>query len=104
MAAEGADQVRILDLFVEVADEATAGLVGGYDFVERADFLLTGGGMKGKAGVKGHLLDCDMSPEKGSTVLAKDAEKAEQEVPPQASDDQAYDDTKAGRAVLGCSA
>ena len=43
VTAEGADQVRILDLFVEVADKAAAGQVGGCDFVERADFLLAGG-------------------------------------------------------------
>lgn len=43
VAAEGADQVRILDLFVEVADKAAAGQVGGCDFVDRADFLLAGG-------------------------------------------------------------
>ena len=43
VAAEGADQVRILNLFVEVTDKAAAGQVGGCDFVERADFLLAGG-------------------------------------------------------------
>ena len=36
MAAEGADQIRVFDLFVEVADKAAAGQVGGCDFVERA--------------------------------------------------------------------
>ncbi len=43
VAAEGADQVRVFDLFVEVADKAAAGQVGGCHFVERADFLLAGG-------------------------------------------------------------
>lgn len=43
VAAEGADQVRVLDLFVEVADKAAAGQVGGSHFVERADFLLADG-------------------------------------------------------------
>ena len=43
VAAEGADQVRVLDLFVEVADKTAAGQVGGCNFVERADFLLAGG-------------------------------------------------------------
>ena len=43
MAAEGAYQVRILDLFVEVADKTAAGQVGGSHFVEREDFLLAGG-------------------------------------------------------------
>ena len=43
MAAEGADQVRVFDLFVEVTDKAAAGQVGGCDFVERADLLLAGG-------------------------------------------------------------
>ena len=43
VAAEGSDQVRILDLFVEVADEATAGQMGRCNFVERADFLFAGG-------------------------------------------------------------
>ena len=62
MAAEGADQVRILDLFVEVADKAAAGQVGGSHFVERADFLFAGGWVidydrTGKAGGKEHLLD-----------------------------------------------
>ena len=62
MSAEGADQVRILDLFVEVADEATAGQVGRCNFVERADFLFAGGGIiyydrTGKSGGKEHLLD-----------------------------------------------
>ena len=43
MAAEGANEVRVFDLFVEVADKAEAGQVGGCHFVERADFLLAGG-------------------------------------------------------------
>ena len=43
MAAEGADEVQVFDLFVEVTDKAAAGQVGGCDFVERADFLLAGG-------------------------------------------------------------
>lgn len=43
VAAEGADEVRAFDLFVEVTDKAAAGQVGGCDFVERADFLLAGG-------------------------------------------------------------
>ena len=65
MAAEGADQVRILDLFVEVADDATAGQVGRCNFVERADFLFAGGWIidynrTGKAGGKEHLLDGDI--------------------------------------------
>ena len=55
VAAEGSDQVRVFDLFVEVADEATAGQVGRCNFVERADFLLAGGWVRdydrtGKAG------------------------------------------------------
>lgn len=62
VAAEGADQVRILDLFVEVADEAAAGQMGRCNFVERADFLFAGGWVidydrTGKAGGKEHLLD-----------------------------------------------
>ena len=65
MAAEGADQVRVFDLFVEVADKAAAGQVGGCDFVERVDFLLTGGWIidydrTGKVCSKEHLLDCDI--------------------------------------------
>ena len=43
VAAEGANEVRVFDLFVEVADKAATGQVGGCDFVERADFLLAGG-------------------------------------------------------------
>ena len=43
MAAEGSDQVRVLDLFVEVADKTAAGQMGRCNFVERADFLLAGG-------------------------------------------------------------
>ena len=43
VAAEGADQVRVFDLFVEVADKAAAGQVGGCDFVERADLRLRPG-------------------------------------------------------------
>ena len=43
MAAEGADQVRVFDLFVEVADKAAAGQIGGCDFVERADLRLRPG-------------------------------------------------------------
>ena len=62
VAAEGADQVRVFDLLVEVADKAAAGQVGGCDFVERADFLLAGGWVidydrTGKACSKEHLLD-----------------------------------------------
>ena len=65
VAAEGADQVRVFDLFVEVADKAAASQVGGCDFVERADILLAGGWIidydrKGKACSKEHLLDCDI--------------------------------------------
>ena len=36
VAAEGTDEVRVFNLFVEVADKAAAGQVGGCDFVERA--------------------------------------------------------------------
>lgn len=43
VAAEGADQVRILDLFVEVTDKAAAGQMGRCNFVERTDFLFAGG-------------------------------------------------------------
>ena len=43
VAAEGSDQVRVLDLFVEVADKTAAGQMGRCNFVERADFLLAGG-------------------------------------------------------------
>ena len=62
MAAEGSDQVRILDLFVEVADEAAAGQMGRCNFVERTDFLFAGGWIidydrTGKSGGKEHLLD-----------------------------------------------
>ena len=65
VAAEGSDQVRILDLFVEVADEAAAGQMGRCNFVERADFLFAGGWIinynrTGKAGGKEHLLDGDI--------------------------------------------
>ena len=65
MAAEGADQVRILNLFVEVTDKAAAGQVGGCDFVERADFLLAGGWVidydrTGKSCSEKHLLDGDI--------------------------------------------
>ena len=65
VAAEGANEVRVLDLFVEVADKAAAGQVGGCDLVERADYLLTGGWIidydrTSKAGVKKHLLDCNI--------------------------------------------
>ena len=65
VAAEGADQVRVLNLFIEVAHEAATGQVGGCDFVERADFLLAGGWVidyyrTGKAGIKKHLLDCNI--------------------------------------------
>ena len=65
MAAEGADQVRILDLFVEVADEAATSEVGGSDFVERADLLLAGCGVidhyrTGKTCSKEHLFDGDV--------------------------------------------
>ena len=65
VAAEGADEVRVFDLFVEVTDKAAAGQVGGCDFVERADFLLAGGWVidydrAGKACSKEHLLDCNV--------------------------------------------
>ena len=65
MAAEGTDQVRILDLFVEVADKTAAGQMGGCDFVERADFLFAGGWIidydrTGKACSEEHLLDRDI--------------------------------------------
>ena len=65
MAAEGSNQIRVLDLFVEVADKAAAGQVGGCDFVERADFLFAGGGIiyydrTGKSDGKEHLLDGDI--------------------------------------------
>ena len=43
MATEGANEVRVFDLFVEAADKAAAGKMRGCDFVERADFLLAGG-------------------------------------------------------------
>ena len=43
MAAEGAYQVRVLDLLVEVADKAAAGQMGRCNFVERTDFLFAGG-------------------------------------------------------------
>ena len=45
MTGEGADQVRVLDLFVEVADKAAAGQMGRCNFVERTDFLFAGGGI-----------------------------------------------------------
>lgn len=62
MAAEGADPVRVLDLFVEVADKAAAGQMGRCNFVERADFLFAGGWIidydrTGKSGGKEDLLD-----------------------------------------------
>ena len=65
VAAEGADQVRILDLFVEVADKAAAGQMGRCNFVERADFLLAGGWIiyynrTGKAGGEEHILYCNV--------------------------------------------
>ena len=65
VAAEGSDQVRVLDLFVEVADKTAAGQVGGSHFVERADFLLAGGWIidydrTGKSGGKEHLLDSNI--------------------------------------------
>ena len=65
VAAEGADQVRVLDLFVEVADKAAAGQMGRCNFVERADFLFAGGWVidynrTGKAGGKEHLLDSNI--------------------------------------------
>ena len=65
VTAEGADEVRVFDLFVEVADKAAAGQVGGCDFVERADFLFAGGWIidydrTGKAGGKEHLFDGDI--------------------------------------------
>ena len=37
VAAEGSNQIRVLDLFVEVAHKAATGQVGGCDFIERAD-------------------------------------------------------------------
>ena len=65
MTGEGADQVRVLDLFVEVADKAAASQVGGCNFIERADFLFAGGWIidydrTGKSGGKEHLLDGDI--------------------------------------------
>jgi len=45
VAAEGSNQIRVLDLFVEVTDKAAASHVGGCYFVERADFLFAGGGI-----------------------------------------------------------
>ena len=62
VAAEGSDQVRVLNLFVEVADKAAAGQMGRCNFVERTDFLFAGGWIidydrTGKSGGKEHLLD-----------------------------------------------
>lgn len=65
VAAEGSDQVRVLDLFVEVADKTAAGQVGRCNLVERTDFLFAGGWIidynrTGKAGGKEHLLDSNI--------------------------------------------
>ncbi len=65
VAAECADQVRVLDLFVEVADKAAAGQMGRCNFVERTDFLFAGDWIidydrTGKSGGKEHLLDGDI--------------------------------------------
>ena len=65
VAAEGADQVRILDLFVEVADKAAAGQMGRCNFVERTDFLFAGGWIidynrTGKTCSEEHLFDGDI--------------------------------------------
>ena len=62
VAAEGSDQVRVFDLFLEVTDKAAAGQVGGRHFVERADFLLAGGWViyyhrASQSCFKEHLLD-----------------------------------------------
>lgn len=65
VATEGSDQVRVLDLFVEVANKTAAGQVGGSHFVERADFLLAGGWIiyynrTDKTCSEEHLLDGDI--------------------------------------------
>ena len=65
VAAEGANEVRVFDLFVEVADKAAAGQVGGCNLIERSDFLFAGGWIiyhdrTGKAGSEEHLLDCNI--------------------------------------------
>ena len=62
VAAEGTDEIRILDLFVEISHKATACKVRGSDLIERTDFLFICSKIKNhhrasQSCFKEHLLD-----------------------------------------------